>query len=63
MCPCMQTSHWYTIFASLGEDYNPDTPYTLVDFDLYKIYDHSDIIFEICHDAMQQEKLRAKVNY
>ena len=56
-----QTSHWYTIFASLGEDYNPSTPYTLNDFSLYNIYEHSDIIFEICHDAMQEDKLRAQV--
>ena len=56
-----QVSHWYTIFASLGEDYEPSRQYTLNDFQFYDIYDHSDIIFEICHDAMQQEKLRGKV--
>lgn len=54
-------SHWYTIFASLGEDYEPSRQYTLNDFQFFNIYDHSDIIFEICHDAMQQEKLRGKV--
>lgn len=58
-----QVSHWFTIFASLGEDYEPSRQYTLNDFQLFEIYDHSDIIFEICHDAMQQEKLRAKVCY
>ena len=56
-----QTSHWVTIFAALGEDYAPFRPYTLTDFALYNIYEHSDIIFEICHDAMQEEKLRIQV--
>ena len=67
-CPCTitlhtipQTSHWVTIFAALGEDYTPFHPYTLTDFALYNIYEHSDIIFEICHDAMQEEKLRIRV--
>ena len=54
-------SHWYTIFASLGEDFDPTRQYTLNDFQFYNIYEHSSIIFEICHDAMQQEKLRGKV--
>ena len=57
-----QVSHWYTIFASLGEDYDPSRQYTLYDFQLFNIYEQSDIIFEICHDAMQQEKLRGKVS-
>ena len=56
-----QPSHWVTIFASLGEDYDPTRQYTLMDFSLYNIYDHTDIIFEICYDAMQGEKLRSKV--
>lgn len=72
-CPCTitlhtitldtipQTSHWVTIFAALGEDYAHFHPYTLTDFALYNIYEHSDIIFEICHDAMQEEKLRIQV--
>lgn len=55
-------SHWYTIFASLGEDFDPTRQYTLNDFQVYNIYEHSSIIFEICHDAMQQEKLREKVS-
>lgn len=32
-----------------------------MDFALYNIYDHAEIIFEICYDAMQGDKLRAKV--
>lgn len=55
-------SHWYTIFASLGEDFDPTHQYTLNDFQLFNVYEHSNIIFEICHEAMQQEKLREKVS-
>jgi len=58
----LQWSHWITIFAALGEDYNPKKQYTLNDFSLYHMYDHSAIIFEICHDAMQQANLSNWVN-
>ncbi len=57
-----QASHWYTIFAAFGEDYNPLQQYTLTDFALFNIFKHRDIIFEICHDAMQEERLRAQVS-
>ena len=57
-----QTSHWYTIFAALGEDYFPLHPYTLTDFTLYNVFEHSEIIFEICHDAMQEKRLREQVS-
>ena len=50
-----------TVFAALGESYVPSYQYTLTDFDLFEIHKHSDIIFEICHDAMQEDKLREKV--
>lgn len=58
----LQPSHWTTIFAALGEDYDHTQQYTLTDFALYNVYDHADIIFEICYTALQGEKLREKVN-
>lgn len=50
-----------TIFAALGEEYDSTQHYTLTDFALYNIYDHTEFIFEICYDAMQGETLKAKV--
>ena len=56
-----QVSHWITIFAALDEEYDPTYQYTLTDFAFYNIYDHAQIIFEICYDAMQGDKLKEKV--
>lgn len=57
----LQTSHWQTIFAALGQDYSQAHPYTLTDFTSYSIFEHSDIIAEICHDALQEEKIKHQV--
>lgn len=50
-----------TVFAALGEEYDSSQHYTLTDLALYNIYDHTEFIFEICYDAMQGERLKAKV--
>ena len=54
-------SHWTSIFAALGEHYDGSKDYNLTNFSLLNIFDHSGMIFEICHDAMQQEKLKDQV--
>ena len=61
VCGFPQVSHWVTVFAALGEEYDTKQSYTLTDFALYNIYDHTEFIFEICYDAMQGERLKAKV--
>ena len=45
----------------MDEEYDPTYQYTLTDFAFYNIYDHAQIIFEICYDAMQGDKLKEKV--
>eukprot|EP00731_Ephydatia_muelleri_P030623 Em0022g137a len=57
----LKTSHWQTIFAALGQDYSHTSSYTLTDFSSYNIFEHSDIIAEICHDALQEEKIKHQV--
>ena len=57
----MQTSDWMTIFSNLGENYNASENYTLTDFSLLNLYDYSDVILEICHDAIKHDKLKDQV--
>lgn len=56
-----QSSHWYTIFANVEEEYHPSHQYTLHELFMNHILDNKDTVKEICHKAEKQEQLKLSI--